>query len=71
MFVETLQGKEYEIVVQSISLRSIQGIQIEIPIEDIKSIEKEKPSVNKTMFLVEIGLFFIALLSVVGLGGGI
>jgi preprotein translocase subunit YajC len=70
VIIETLQGKKHELVVQSISVQSIHGNQIEIPIEEIKSIEKEKASIGKTLTLIEVGLYVVTLYAFVLLGGG-
>jgi hypothetical protein len=70
VIIETFQGQKHEVVVQSISVNSIQGKQIEIPIEEIKSIEKEEASISNTLTLIDIGLYIVTLYAFVLLGGG-
>jgi len=69
IYVETVEGRNYEVLVKSIGLKSIKGEQLEIPLNQIKSISKKQVSVKKTAgailagsvgYLIIAGLAFVA-----------
>lgn len=56
--VETFDGSKHEILVESISLEAVKGEEIEIPLDQIKTIEKKQISALKTTGVL-IGLYYL------------
>lgn len=55
--IETLEGSKYEVLVKSITAESVKGSDIEIPLDNIKTVKVEKISAIKTTGAIVGGYF--------------